>query len=61
MNPQQRFSFRSAGELVDIVKRFGIHWQVAQISRGPLLGTVSLQRRSDIAAGERKKAALSSW
>ena len=49
MNPQQRFSFRSAGELVDIVKRFGIHWQVAQISRGPLLGTVSLQRRSDIA------------
>ena len=49
MNPQQRFSFRSTGELVDIVKRFGINWQVAQISRGPLLGSVSLQRRNDIA------------
>ena len=49
MNPQQRFSFRSTGELVDIVKRFGIHWQVAQISRRPLLGSVSLQRRNDFA------------
>lgn len=49
MNPQHRFSFRSTGELVEIVRRFGIHWQVAQISRGPLLGCVSLQRGNDIA------------
>ena len=49
MKPQHRFSFRSTGELVDTVKRFGIHWQVAQISKGPLQGRVSLQRRSDIA------------
>ena len=49
MSPQHQFRFRSTSELVEIVKRFGIDWQVAQISRGPLLGTVSLQRRSDIA------------
>ena len=47
--PHHRFSFRSTSELVEIVKRFGIHWQVAQISKGPLQGTISLQRRSDIA------------
>ena len=49
MNPQHRFSFRSTGELVEIVRQFGIHWQVAQISRGPLLGSISLKRRNDIA------------
>ena len=49
VNPQHRFSFRSTGELVEIVRHFGIHWQVAQISKGPLRGTISLQRRSDIA------------
>ena len=49
MSPQHRFSFRSTGELVEIVRQFGIHWQVAQISRGPLLGSISLKRRNDIA------------
>ena len=49
MNPQHRFSFRSTSELVEIVRQFGIHWQVAQISRGPLLGSISLKRRNDIA------------
>jgi len=49
VKPPHRFSFRSTSELVEIVQRFGIHWQVAQISQGPLQGTISLQRRSDFA------------